>query len=479
MLLAVLVVAGGVAFLLTQRGSGGDGGGPAAPLPQARETVSSAGDPFAFDPAHEDDYAARAAAGSAHVLYAKSPGGVLATAQRVARLRPLIDQAAQAGAGGVDPATLEAIVFLESAGRPVARAGNDLSGAVGLTQILAETATGLLRMHVDVAASTRLTRRLARVQARPATPARRRQAARLEARRRQVDERYDPRKALAGTVRYLVFARDRLGRDDLAVVSYHMGVGNLEQALAGYGGDRGQVSYARLFFDSSPTRHRSAWDLLASLGDDSSLYYWKVLAARDLMARWRSDPRALERTAELQTQKASSENLMHPPDGGEAFADGDALRAAYAAGRLVRLPRNARQLGLRIDPQMGELGPRLGEPRALYRGLRPPALRMLVELAAGTRRISGDDAPLTITSTVRDQGYQERLARGNAEATHAFSIHTTGWSFDVLRSYANGRQARAFQFMLDRLQALDLITWVREPAAIHVTVAGDADRLLR
>ncbi len=33
--------------------------------------------------------------------------------------------------------------------------------------------------------------------------------------------------------------------------------------------------------------------------------------------------------------------------------------------------------------------------------------------------------------------------------------------------------------MLDRLQALNLITWVREPAAIHVTVAGDADRLLR
>ncbi len=121
----------------------------------------------------------------------------------------------------------------------------------------------------------------------------------------------------------------------------------------------------------------------------------------------------------------------------------------------------------------------MGEPRALYRGLRPAALRVLIELAAGTRRISGSDAPLTVTSSVRDQRYQERLASGNPEATHAFSVHTTGWSFDVLRSYANGRQARAFQFMLDRLQALHLITWVREPAAIHVTVAGDADRLLR
>lgn len=333
-------------------------------------------------------------------------------------------------------------------------------------------------MKVDVSASTRLTRQLARVEARPPNAARRRQAARLAARRRAVDERYDPRKALAGTVRYLVFARDRLGRDDLAVVSYHMGVGNLEQALADYGGERGQVSYARLFFDSSPTRHAAAWERLANLGDDSSLYYWKVLAARDLMARWRADPAALERTAELQTQKASSENLLHPPDGGEAFADGDALRAAYADRSLVRLPRNARQLGLRIDPQMGELAQRLGEPRALYRGLRPAALSVLVELAAGTRRIAGDRAPLTITSTVRDQRYQERLASGNPEATHAFSVHTTGWSFDVLRRYANGRQARAFQFMLDRLQALNLITWVREPAAIHVTVAPDAGELI-
>jgi len=103
---------------------------------------------------------------------------------------------------------------------------------------------------------------------------------------------------------------------------------------------------------------------------------------------------------------------------------------------------------------------------------------VLVELAAGVRRISGVDAPLIVTSTVRDDDYQARLADGNGEATRNFSVHTTGWSFDVLRRYADARQARAFQFMLDRMQALNLIAWVREPAAIHVTVAGDADRWL-
>jgi hypothetical protein len=32
--------------------------------------------------------------------------------------------------------------------------------------------------------------------------------------------------------------------------------------------------------------------------------------------------------------------------------------------------------------------------------------------------------------------------------------------------------------MLDRLTALNLIAWVREAGAIHVTAAGDAGRVL-
>jgi hypothetical protein len=63
------------------------------------------------------------------------------------------------------------------------------------------------------------------------------------------------------------------------------------------------------------------------------------------------------------------------------------------------------------------------------------------------------------------------------EATHGYSLHTTGFTFDVLRSYSSHREAVAFQFMLDRLQALNLIAWVREPRAIHVTVSSAAKPL--
>ncbi len=68
--------------------------------------------------------------------------------------------------------------------------------------------------------------------------------------------------------------------------------------------------------------------------------------------------------------------------------------------------------------------------------------------------------------------------KNNIQATRAYSLHTTGYAFDILRSYRSRRQAVAFQFMLDRLTALNLISWVVEPAAIHVTVSSDARVLL-
>jgi hypothetical protein len=99
---------------------------PPLPLPGIGRPARS-GDPFAYIPARASDFAARAVSGTDNVVYAKSPGGVLATAARVAPFRPLID-AATAGTG-IDPNVLEGIVFLESAGYPNAIAGPDPAAA--------------------------------------------------------------------------------------------------------------------------------------------------------------------------------------------------------------------------------------------------------------------------------------------------------------------------------------------------------------
>jgi hypothetical protein len=133
--------------------------------------------------------------------------------------------------------------------------------------------------------------------------------------------------------------------------------------------------------------------------------------------------------------------------------------------------------GVRISTTMGELAGRLHQSRRLYRALRPQALAALLYLGAATQGISGA-APLILTSTIRDRPYQQLLGASNVEATRNYSLHTTGFTFDILRHYVGSDQSRAFQFALDRLTALNVIAWVREPAAIHVTVGPLAKELL-
>jgi hypothetical protein len=512
-------------------------------------------DPFAYSADRESELESDAAAGLAHVLYAKSPDGVIASARRTVSFRPEIDRAADAA--GVDPDLMEAMLFLESGGRTQVIAGDDPEAAAGLAQILAETGSNLLGMRVDLARSRKLTARIAatrrrydripdriaRLHARVdrlskerdrATPSKRKHGAarssrakerrraarkrRLEAKERRlerkidrlrelrpklpsrlrglhderarVDERFDPKGAIGGMARYLAIAEERFGRSDLAVASYHMGIGNLESVIGAYvGGDREegpvaelvgreQLSYAKLFFDSSPLRHPAAWEILGGLGDDSSTYLWRVLSARAILRLYRGDRDRLRRLIELHGAKATAEEVFHPEEDTRTFADPDELAGAYDDGDLVAIPRD-RELGFRIGPQLGELADEVGAERSLYRGLRPEALATLIYMATRVRAISGHEREwLIVSSAVRDRSYQQLLLQSNPEATPNYSLHTTGWSFDIRRRYGSDAQASAFQFTLDRLRALGVIDYAVEPAAIHVTVSSRAAPLV-
>jgi hypothetical protein len=414
LILLVLAVAG-VGWFLLLRGDD---------APPTYSPVNLKDDPWAYTSDREAEFESRAAAGHSHVIYVKSPGGIVATAARVARWRPQVEAAAKEA--GVDSDLIEGIVLLESAGRPDARASDDLEGAVGLTQILAQTATGLLGMRVDVDRSERLTRKLERARG----P---KDAARLRAARARVDERFDPEKSLAATGRYLKTAMDEFGREDLAVVSYHMGIGNLQQVLAAYGDS--EAGYAQLYFDASPDRHPRAYRLLAGLGDDSKTNFWRVLASREVMRLYRDDRARLQRLAELQSASDSGELVLHPPDRTKSFESQDDIEKATADGELRPVGDGA---------------------------LRPEAYALLAYIRDGVRNVSGVKAPLTLTRTVRAGG----------------GIHSTGYAFDISRTYANGRQAEAFQFMLDRLQALNVIAWTRDTRTIHITASNESRRIL-
>lgn len=468
---ASLVLGGAAVILLVAvLVSGLGSSSPALPPLPGIGRPPRTGDPFGYVASREAQFEARATAGSAHVLFAKSPDGAPATAARVAAYRGLIDSVT-AGTG-IDPNILEAIVFVESAGRPDVLAGADVADAAGLTQILAQTGQALLGMHIDLPQSRKLTASIDRAYAQGNLSLIRR----LQHQRALIDDRFDPRKALAATVRYLQLAGRRFGRSDLAVVSYHMGIGNLQQVLGDYNGGQA-VPYVQLFFDTAPGHHGTAYDLLSGFGDDSWLYYWRVLGAAQIMQLYRADRAALSRLAALQTASASNSEVLHPPDQTPAFADPNALSAAYTSRAVLPLPANAASLGLAYDTTMGSLAARVGAPVPLYRGLRVPALDLLIELAArvrATARLSVPtslSAPLTVTSTATDRRYQRALGVDDRDAT-------TGYGFQIARRYVSHAQALAFQALLDRLQALNLIAWVRTPDTIDVTVASDAARVI-
>ena len=436
-------------------------------------------DPLLFDADDTSAYERAAAFGLSHALFAKSPGGVVATAKRTAAFRPLVEEAVSGT--DIDADLLEAIVFLESAGRPDVIAGDDPEHAAGLTQILAETATDFLGMHVDLAASRRLTRQIADAQVRGDEVA----VGRLQDERRQVDERFAPAEALAGTVRYLSEARRRFGRDDLALVSYHMGIGNLERVLRAYSrrptGDIEHIvkeeglSYARLYFDSSPIDHREAWQQLASFGDDSQTYYWRVLAARDIMRLVREDPARLEHLAELYGHGPSAELVLHPPHATRRFAGPDELEQAVRRGSLQPLPDDPAELHFRVDPRLGQTVRQLGGDPAAYRALRPRALRLLRYLAARVYELSKEERPLTVTRAAYDEGAGAVLTPPDLAGGAHTSLHATGFAFDVRRRYGSGSQAAALQWTLERLEALGLIAWTRGKGVIHVIVSPRAD----
>lgn len=487
-MLALLLLIG-MATAIT-RGNSGKGRGPGV-APAAGDSSGNAGSAalaaLRYRPGNDDEYEQRAAEGFSHPLYALVPGGAVATAERVSKWRPLIEKAVDVGDSPVDADTLEALVYLESAGRPDAASTGKAADAIGLTQIVGGTGNQLLGMRIDTELSDALTARIAKVRrqvirwrdrgARVAYAKGVAQLRELRVARAKADPRYVPTSALNGAVRYLQIAKQKLGREDLALTSYHMGIGNLQGVLSEYG--RSSVPYVQLYFDVDPRRSPKAYERLSRFQDDSATYYWRLLAAKAIMRQYRDDRAGLARKAALVTEKASLEDLMHPPAENPPFATPKDLGDAIDAGTLERLPIAALNAnGVAVSPAMGELARKLDAPKSQYRALRRGSLVTLVTIGAAVRSLSGRGTYLTATSTARDTRYQALLQAETVQATRAYSLHTSGWAVDIARQYRSGKQARMFQFVLTRMQALGLITWVREPEAIHITAAADAEQRL-
>ena len=209
---------------------------------------------------------------------------------------------------------------------------------------------------------------------------------RLERERATVDGRFDPRRALAATVRYLELAERDFGRADLALESYHMGIGNLQGVLGAYDGGA-PVPYAQLYFDTAPDHHAAAYQLLSSFADDSWTYYWRVLAAEQIMHLYRTDRPALERLARSRLPPDSAAEVLHPP-----VRDADVRGPGGARSTPTRAARSCRCRPT-LQPRAGATTRGWGRSRASFT-FRPRSTAgcgrpRCAAARAGSPRVSG------------------------------------------------------------------------------------------
>ena len=337
------------------------------PTPPGARHGKAVADPLAWTPARSADFARRAAAGTSHLLYVRSPGGARAE-RRSARRAGGRRSRRRRRQAGVDPDRLEALVFLESAGRPDAMAPGGIEGAAGLTQILAETGRDLLGMKVDVARSAPLhapdpPRAAARAAAtRPAAPG---------ARRASVDERFDPaqgarrHRALPGAGQ----ARASAARTSPSSPTTWASGTSRASCSAYEGGAQRPLRPALLRLD--PMRHAAAYAKLGSFGDDSSNYLWKLGAAERIMqlaARTRASSRL---QARADRRRRPPRRSCTRPARRRASATCSRCRDAPARHRPARA-RPRRELAAR-EALAAALVHRRRGARAIRPGARPLA----------------------------------------------------------------------------------------------------------
>ena len=129
---------------------------------------------------------------------------------------------------------------------------------------------------------------------------------------------------------------------------------------------------------------------------------------------------------------------------------------------------------MRVDPEMGELAHRLDAEQRLYRGAAAAGLRAgRLPRPPGARRRQAARAPLIVTSTVRDQRYQRLLERDNPLPRASTRCTPPGYAFDVRPDYASRSRRSRSSSCWTGCRRSNLIAWVREPGAIHITASGE------
>jgi hypothetical protein len=393
--------------------------------------------------------------------------------------------------------------MLESGGDAIARSVAD---AIGVAQFMVGTGRRC-GLRVDLAASNRLSRKIwdlerdiTALEAKPdgwtkPVPAsldpsgqwgrdqwlvyRRGQRESLVAKRRRVDHRFDPEKAILAQTRYLVSLTRRYGGVDWALQAYHGGEGGASRTmrlfsagptprlasrsgftLGGWGGR--WLPYSELYARVTPRATPAAFGYLFGRSDDHRYYWWKVLMAERALNLYRQNPQEFERQWQALKPGYNIDYVWYPGPEAVAFRDDAALAAAYASGALVALPRNAGALGLRTE-NLASLSP---TSAYYHKGLRPEAMGALLRLVHQYRSHGGKE-PLTALSLVQSAQYRTLWNARYPDKPLPAGVprdpefHTSGFSFD-LKTPSRDWDRKVLEFSLGRLYDSLRVSWRKE-----------------
>jgi soluble lytic murein transglycosylase-like protein len=333
----------------------------------------------------------------------------------------------------------------------------------------------------------------------------------LESKRRQVDERYDPAKAIASQTRYLVRMARRYGSLDWVFQAYHGGEGGVRNTVAYYLGDRWKqfgspegairgvlasrggiervrepLSFEDLYFKTTPVTEPAAFSYLYGRSDNHRYYWWKILAAERAIDLYRRDPGKFREQWQALRPGQRLEVVWYPRSKELNFHDVAALKQGYAAGQLVHWPAGARSHGLVLD----NIAPLDPANAYQYKGLRPEALGALFRIADLYLNSGGSSMPLRVVSLVQTEQYRAELnarhppswmRRPTKPEEIPIDLEPTGLCFDIQRPTAAWNR-KVLEYALGWLADRNQIYWVEEweqgPPRYHICPSPDYRREL-
>jgi len=343
------------------------------------------------------------------------------------------------------------------------------------------------------------------------------------------DDRLDPAKAIPAMARTFAKYKKIFGdQEDFAIQQYHDGGGPVLDVISAATGIKRstgalalstvgeiiknkELNYPEIFFKNTPYHNPEIFKTIKRQldnkeGDFGPTYYFRVMAAKELLNLYRKDPaeyNALFKQFQPRFGHNFSPNLMwsyFTPEEVEQLqiANLGELRAAKVEGRIVDVPfadvealRDAKEEGRIADVLWQDFGwsPRLRPPSQIaesdvanqleYIATEPATAGCLLYLVRELRLLQGENfTPIEVNSLIRTTKTQGILRGGNSNADTRLPTHTMGKSFDLPLQGKNEIYKRDLMFILSDLEMVGALAYIKEGSqdTIHVTPNPEYER---